>query len=147
METGVDRKEDLASVSIVWKKKIIQHFLKEQAGEAEDRRGGGASRVFVEVPQRTGAFFFIRFVLQPAADSSLHLGKRKCSGDRPCPRSRARAAAGPCLPLWERPVSPALNRLRSRRSDPSERTVEHAKSNDALGWAGREANPDRATPG
>lgn len=58
-------------------KKIIQHFLKEQAGEAEDRRGGGVSRVFVEVPQRTAAFFFIRFVLQPAADSSLHLGKRK----------------------------------------------------------------------
>lgn len=49
----------------------------------------GASRVFVEVPQRTGAFFFIRFVLQPTADSSLHLGKRKCSEDTPRPRSRA----------------------------------------------------------
>lgn len=115
-------------------KKQKQNIFFKRTGWGGRRQAEGASRVFVEVPQRTGAFFFIRFVLQPTADSSLHLGKRKCSGDTPRPRSRARAAAGPCLPLWERPMSPRAEpfAFQAQRPDvPSERTAERAKSDAA----------------
>ena len=62
----------------------------------------------------------------------------------------ARAAAGLCLPLWERPVPPRAEPFAFQEQPPdvpSERTAERAKSDVALGWAGREANPDTATPG
>ena len=121
------------------KKKKNTAFFK-RTGWGGRRQAEGASRVFVEVPQRTGALFFFHFVLQPAADSSLHLGKRKCSGDTHCPRSPTRAAEGQCLPLWERPLSPRAEpfAFQAQRPDvPSERTAERAKSDAALGPGGR----------
>lgn len=124
------------------KKKKNTMFFK-RTGWGSRRQAEGASRVFVEVPQRTGAFFFIRFVLQPAADSSLHLGKRKCSGDTPCPRSRTRAAAGPCSLSGSAPCPPALNRLHSRRSDPTFRASAQPSAPSPTPLWGREGGEPR----
>lgn len=52
----------------------------------------------------------------------------------------------PAQPLGSALCPLRWNRLRSRRSDPSERTVEHAKSNDALGWAGSGGEPRHGYP-
>ena len=119
------------------KKKQKQTAFFKRTGWGGRRQAKGASRVFVEVPQRTGAFFFIRFVLQPTADSSLHLGKRKCSGDRPRSRSRPELPPACACLSGSAPCLPALNRLRSRRSHPTFRaSAQRSAPSQTSPWVG-----------